>query len=456
MSGMLSLEKLKKLTDQNRIDTVLVCMTDMQGRLVGKRYRAGFFLETAEEGAHACNYLLTVNMEMEPVPGYEAANWSAGYGDFLLKPDLATLRRIPWLKKTALVLCDVLDEHTGEPVAHSPRAILRKQIARLEKMGLSAMMGSELEFYLFRDSLRKAWNKGYRNLRTSGYYIEDYHILQTTKEEKLLRAIRNGLEGAGVPVENSKGEWGPGQQEVNVRYADALTMADRHVVMKNAIKEIAWKAGHAVTFMAKWNDDLAGSSCHVHQSLWDRGGTENRFRDPRGEHGMSELMRRYVAGLLAHAREITLFLAPYVNSYKRFQAATFAPTRICWSLDNRTAGLRLVGAGGPGIRIENRIGGADLNPYLAFAAQIAAGIDGIEREMDPGPPFSGDAYAATELQETPRTLREAIDALDNSVMLREAFGGKVVDHYLHAARREQAEHDRRVTDFELIRGFEQA
>ncbi len=456
MSGMLSLEKLKKLVKQGKIDTVLVCMADMQGRLIGKRFRAEFFLDTAEEGTHACNYLLAADMEMEPVPGYDAANWSAGYGDFALKPDLATLRRLPWLKGTAMVMCDVLDEHTHEPVAHSPRAMLKAQLARLADMGFSAMMASELEFYLFEDSLKKAHAKGYRNLRTSGYYIEDYHILQTTKEEKVLRAIRNNLHKAGIPVENSKGEWGPGQEEVNVRYAPALVMADRHVIMKNAIKEIAWKAGQSVTFMAKWNHDLAGSSCHVHQSLWDRERRRNLFFDPDGPHGMSELMRHYVAGLLAHARELTLFLAPQINSYKRFQASTFAPTRICWSIDNRTAGLRLVGENSRAIRIENRIGGADLNPYLAFAAQIAAGIDGIERKMELPEPFTGDAYADERLQDIPRTLRDAIDALDGSTMLRAAFGDKVIEHYLHAARWEQSVYDRQITDLELKRGFEQA
>ncbi len=456
MNGMLSLEKLKKLVKQGKIDTVLVCMTDMQGRLIGKRFRSEFFLETVEEGTHACNYLLTVDIEMEPVPGYEAANWNAGYGDFAMKPDLATLRRVPWLKKTAMVLCDVLDENTHEPVAHSPRAILKNQIARLEKMGFSPMMASELEFYLFRDSLRKAHRKGYRNLETTGYYIEDYHILQTTKEEKVIRAIRNKLQKAGIPVENSKGEWGPGQEEVNVKYAPALTMADRHVIMKNAIKEIAWKAGQSVTFMAKWNTDLAGSSCHAHQSLWDVKRTKNLFYDPKGEYGMSDVMKHYVAGLAAHAHELTYFLAPFVNSYKRFQASTFAPTRICWSIDNRTAGLRLVGEGSKAIRIENRIGGADLNPYLAFAAQLAAGIDGIEKKMELAPPFSGDAYAEKGLHDIPRTLRDAIDTLDNSAMLRAAFGDGVIEHYLHTARWEQAEFDRRVTDLELMRGFEQA
>ena len=456
MRGMLSLEELRDLVKRKKIDTVLVCMADMQGRLVGKRFRAEFFLETAEEGTHACNYLLTVDMDMEPVPGYAAANWSSGYGDFALKPDLSTLRRIPWLKKTAMVMCDVLDENTHQPVPHAPRTMLRNQIRRLEERGMSAMMASELEFYLFEDSLRKAHNKGYRNLKTAGYYIEDYHILQTTKEEKVIRAIRNGLQGAGIPIENSKGEWGPGQEEVNVRYADALTMADRHVIMKNGIKEIAWKAGRSVTFMAKWNYDLAGSSCHIHQSLWDADGIRNLFHDPEEEHGMSRLMRHYVAGLVAHASEITWFLAPYINSYKRFQASTFAPTRICWSIDNRTAGFRLVGGNSRAIRIENRIGGADLNPYLAFAAQIAAGLDGIDQEMELDPPFAGDAYAARELQEIPRTLRDAMAAMENSEMLRKALGDDVLEHYLHTARWEQFEYDRRVTDWELRRGFEQA
>ena len=337
---------------------------------------------------------------------------------------------------------------------HSPRAMLKTQIARLSKMGMKAMLASELEFYLFDESYEAIHAKGYRDPKTAGYYIEDYHIFQTTKEEPVMRAIRNGLHGAGIPVENSKGEWGPGQEEINVRYAEALVMADRHVIIKNACKEIAYKAGKAITFMAKWRYDLAGSSSHVHASLWDIEGRKPLFYDPTARHGMSTLMRQFLAGQLAYARDITFFLAPCINSYKRFQAGTFAPTRALWSLDNRTAGFRLCGADSKAIRAECRIGGADLNPYLAFAALLAAGLKGIEDKLELEPPFVGDAYASDRQREIPKTLREATDALHGSLLLREAFGDATIDHYVHAAEWEQLEYDRRITDWELKRGFE--
>jgi glutamine synthetase len=333
--------------------------------------------------------------------------------------------------------------------------VLKAQLARLEQLGLTANFASELEFYLFDEDFRSAWDKGYRDLRTAGYYIEDYHIFQTTKEEGVMRAVRRELTASGIPVENSKGEWGPGQEEINVRYADALTMADRHVVMKNAIKEIAHARGQAVTFMAKWDYALAGSSSHVHMSLADGHG-HNVFADPDGERGMSATMQHFVAGQLAHAREITYFLAPYVNSYKRFQAGTFAPTKAIWSEDNRTAGFRLCGAGSKGIRIECRIGGADLNPYLAYAALLAAGLAGIDQQLPLEAPYSGDAYAGGALREIPKTLRAALDSLRQSKMLRQALGDAVVDHYLHTGDWEQFEYDRRVTDWELKRGFERS
>ena len=464
MTGLITLDQLAAAASDDVIDTVLVCFPDMFGRLVGKRFDAGFFVGGGFEETHACDYLLADDIDMEPVPGYEVASWETGYGDFVMKPDLATLRMVPWLEATAMVICDVLDhsahgagshEALGQatPAAHSPRAILKRQIDRLASMGFTAMTASELEFYLFDESYRTIHNKGYRNPKTSGYYIQDYHILQTTKEEPVLRAMRRGLRDAGIPVENSKGEWGPGQEELNIQYADALTMADRHVIMKNGMKEIADAHGKAITFMAKWNYALAGSSCHVHLSLRDAGGTPI-FHDPSAEHGMSATMRAFVAGQLEHAAATTYFLAPFINSYKRFQAGTFAPTRIVWSRDNRTAGFRLCGENSEAIRIECRIGGADLNPYLAFAALMAAGIDGIERSLSLSPPFVGDAYHDAELTEIPKTLRAATDELDRSSMLREAFGNDVVDHYLHTARWEQLEYDRRVTDWELRRGFE--
>jgi len=455
MAATYSLDTLRTDVASGVIDTVLCCFPDMQGRLIGKRFEAGFFLESAMAETHGCNYLLADDIDMEPVPGYEAASWAKGYGDFAMRPDLATLMKTTWLAGTALVLADVLDHHDHRPVPHSPRAVLKTQLARLEKLGLTANFASELEFYLFDEDFRSAWGKGYKTVRTAGYYIEDYHIFQTTKEEGVMRAVRRELTASGIPVENSKGEWGPGQEEINVKYADALTMADRHVVMKNAIKEIAHAQGKAVTFMAKWAYALAGSSSHVHMSLADKTG-RNVFADAQGERGMSAMMQSFVAGQLAHAQEITYFLAPYINSYKRFQAGTFAPTKAIWSEDNRTAGFRLCGAGTKGVRIECRIGGADLNPYLAYAALLAAGLAGIEQQLPLEAPYSGDAYAQGTLREIPKTLRAALDSLRRSKMLREAFGDAVVEHYLHTGDWEQFEYDRRVTDWELRRGFEQS
>jgi glutamine synthetase len=454
MSATLKLEELRAACDRAEIDTVVVCFPDMQGRLVGKRMHANYFLESAYEETHGCDYLLANDIDMEPVPGYAVANWQKGYGDFVMKPDLTTLRRIPWLPATALVLCDVLDHHTHEALPHSPRAMLRNQIARLAAMNMSSLFASELEFYLFDETYESAQAKNWQDLKTAGTYIQDYHVFQTTKEEGVMRAIRNGLQAAGIAVENSKGEWGPGQEEINVRYADPLTMADWHVVLKNGCKEIAYSLGKAVTFMAKWRYDLAGSSSHIHASLWDAAGKTPLFLDPKGEFGMSTLMRHFVAGQLAYAREITWFLAPYINSYKRFQVGTFAPTRAIWSLDNRTAGFRLCGAESKAIRIECRIGGADLNPYLAFAALIAAGLAGIEQKLELEAPYAGDAYQDASLREVPKTLREATELMRNSKMLRAAFGDEVIDHYVHTANWEQFEYDRRITDWELKRGFE--
>jgi glutamine synthetase len=453
MAEHLELAALRALVAEGSIDTVLVAFVDMQGRLIGKRFAGAYFLEAAHKETHACDYLLANDIDMEPVPGYAAASWDKGYGDFVLRPDLATLRRLPWLEGTALVLADVLDERHSE-VAHSPRAILKRQVERLARAKMRAYCASELEFYLFDETYASALAKRYCGLKTTGAYIEDYHILQTTKEEPVMRAIRRGLEGAGIPVENSKGEWGPGQEEINVRYADALEMADRHAILKNAVKEIAFAHDRAASFMAKWRYDLAGSSCHIHLSLWDATGTRALFHDAAAPDAMSPLMRAFIAGQIAYARDITYFLAPYINSYKRFQAGTFAPTKTVWSRDNRTAGFRLCGAASPAIRIECRIGGADLNPYLAFAALIAAGVRGIEDGLELAAPFAGDAYAGKNLPEVPKTLREATLCLEQSAMLRAAFGNAVIEHYLHTARWEQFEYDRRITDWELLRGFE--
>jgi glutamine synthetase len=453
MAGNLTLNELKKAVANGAIDTVVAAFVDMQGRLIGKRFQAEYFLESAHEETHGCDYLLADDIDMEPVPGYAVANWEKGYGDFVMRPDLATLRRIPWLEGTALVLCDVLDHHHHD-LSHSPRAILKKQIARLDERGMRAFVATELEFYLFDETFESARAKRYGDLKTAGAYIQDYHILQTTKEEGFMRALRKGLQGAGIPVENSKGEWGPGQEEINVRYSDALEMADRHVILKNGVKEIAYGQGRAVTFMSKWDFGLAGSSSHVHLSLWDKAGRKPLFFDAKAEHGISTLMRQFMAGQLKYAGDITWFLAPYVNSYKRFQVGTFAPTKAIWSRDNRTAGFRLCGEMSKAIRCECRIGGADLNPYLAIAALLAAGLAGIEEKLELEPAFVGDAYLGKGIREIPKTLREAIALMDKSKMLRQALGDDVVEHYLHTARWEQFEYDRRITDWELKRGFE--
>ncbi len=456
MSTSYTLDDLRLDVAEGRIDTVLACQVDMQGRLMGEQFQAEFFVESAWKETHSCNYLQATDIEMETVSGYKSTSWEKGYGDYTMKPDLSTLRRIPWLEGTALVLCDVLDHHTHEEVAHSPRAILKKQVKRLEALGMKAYMASELEFFLFDQTYDSARESGYRNLNLVSGYNEDYHIFQTTKEEDVMRAIRKGLQGAEIPVENSKGEASAGQEEINVRYADALDMADRHAIIKNGCKEIAWAKGKAITFLAKWNYSAAGSSSHIHQSLWSADGKTPLFFDKEAEHGMTLLMKHYVAGLLNHASEITYFLAPYINSYKRFVAGTFAPTKAIWSTDNRTAGYRLCGAETKSIRIECRVGGSDLNPYLAFAALIAAGLDGIENKLELEAPFVGDAYGAREVREIPRTLRDAAVALSGSKMLRAAFGDEVIDHYTRAAEWEQEEYDRRITDWEVARGFERA
>lgn len=455
MAGKLTFDDLKQAVAAGEIDTVLTVLVDMQGRLMGKRMHAEYFVDSAWEETHCCNYLLATDMEMETVDGYKSTGWESGYGDYTMKPDLETLRHIPWLEGTALVMCDVLDHNTHAEVAHSPRAVLKRQVARLEALGMQAYMASELEFFLFKESYEEAQALGHRDLSPVSAYNEDYHIFQTTKEEDVMRAIRNGLNSADIPVENSKGEACAGQAEINVRYTDALTMADRHAIIKNGCKEIAWTKGRAVSFMAKWSYEHAGNSSHVHQSLWSGEG-QPLFFDPDAEHGMSSLMRHYLAGLLQHASAITYFLAPYVNSYKRFAEGTFAPTKAIWSMDNRTAGYRICGSGTRAVRIECRVGGADLNPYLAMAALLAAGIDGIENERELEPEFIGDAYGDKEVRNIPHTLRDAIAELDSSTMLRSAMGDDVIDHYVHAGRWEQFEQDRRVTDWELQRGFERA
>jgi glutamine synthetase len=450
----MTLKELKALVDKGEIDTVLVCGIDMQGRLMGKRFHAQFFVNGGYEETHCCNYLLTVDMEMTTVQGYKSSSWETGYGDYVLKPDLATLRLIPWLPGTALVLGDTLDHH-GHEVPHSPRAILKRQVARARALGFEPMMATELEFYLFENSYESLRDHGVNDLKPVSAYNEDYHIFQTTKEEDVMRAIRNGLYGAGIPVENSKGEADAGQEEVNYRYSDALDTADNHVIVKNGVKEIAWSKGKSVTFMAKYDHRKAGSSSHIHQSLWTKDG-KPAFQDASDKHGMSALMKHYMAGQLAHAQELTAFLAPYVNSYKRFTIGMFAPTKAVWSADNRTAGFRVCGVHSKAVRVECRIPGSDVNPYLACAALLAAGLAGIEGKMELEPEMSGDMYNTAGIREIPHNLRDAAALLKGSAMLRSAFGDDVVDHYHHAAQWEISETDRVVTDFERQRLLERA
>jgi len=452
MPANLTFDALKKAVASGDIDTVLVCIVDMQGRLMGKRFVAQHFVEGAWEETHCCNYLLAVDVEMFTVPGYKSSSWEKGYGDYVVKPDLSTLRHVPWLDGTAMCMADLLDHHTHEEVAVSPRAILKRQVARAKAMGFDAMMATELEFFLFQESYDTLFDRDYANLRTLGRHNADYAIYGTSKEEGVMRAIRNGLWGAGVPIECSKGEADAGQEEVNARYSEALDTCDMHAIIKNGVKEICHKQGVSATFMAKYHHAKAGSSSHIHQSLWKDG--KPAFRDEKDPHGMSALMKHYIAGQLAYAREITPLLAPYINSYKRFVVGMFAPTKAVWSLDNRTAGFRVCGEGTKAIRVECRIGGADLNPYMACAGLLAAGLAGIEQKLDLEPAIKGDIYHAKRVREIPHTLQEAAELMNKSKMLRAAFGDDVIDHYVHAAHWEIEEHNRVVTDWEVKRGFE--
>ena len=452
MPGKLDRKGLEALIQQNEVDTVLTVFPDIQGRLMGKRVVGHYFLDhVAGEGLHACIYLFTVDVDMEPLPGFKLTSWEKGYGDMQMVPDMGTLRLIPWLPKTALVFCDVYTEE-GEPIEEAPRWVLRRQVERAAEAGFTVKMGSELELYLFKESFEEARARRYHGLTPVSGYLEDYHILQTTREEPLIRAIRNGMEGASVPVEFSKGEWGKGQEEINLRYAEALEMADRHTLYKHGAKEIAHLQGCSLTFMAKYDVGAAGSSFHLHSSVWDRAGQKPLFPG-EGRRAGTPLFQHWLAGQLALARELTYFYAPTVNAYKRYQAASFAPTRIVAGWDNRTCGFRLCGEGS-GFRVENRIPGADANPYLAFAATIAAGLYGIRHQLKPPTLYEGNAYEDASLPQVPKTLREAIAALEQSKVGLEAFGEPVVEHYLHTARLEQDAFDRVVTDWELLRNFE--
>jgi len=454
MPANLTFDALKAQVQEGAIDTVLVCMVDMQGRLMGKRFHAQNFIDTSYEETHCCNYLLATDLEMATPDGYASTSWEQGYGDYVMKPDLATLRLVPWLEGTAMVMCDILDHHHHEPITHSPRQILQRQIERLAELGYDVMTATELEFFIFEKSFEEIRKGNFQDLEPYSGYNQDYHILQTTKEEDMLRPLRNMLFKAGIPVECTKGEAEAGQEELNIRYADALSCADYHVIAKQATKEICWQHGRAASFIPKWSHKKVGSSSHVHQSLWKDGTAA--FYDESDALGMSQLMKHYTAGLLKYASDYTYFLAPYVNSYKRFAKGTFAPTKTIWSIDNRTAAFRLCGANTKGVRIECRIGGSDINPYLAIAAQLAAGIKGIEDKLELPAPTSGDVYEMDNAEDVPRTLRAATETLRNSDMLKEAFGEEVVAHYTRAAEWEQEEFDAVVTDWEIARGFERS
>ncbi|HXY85897.1 MAG TPA: glutamine synthetase family protein [Gaiellaceae bacterium] len=440
----MTLEELRADVESGAVDTVVAAFTDMQGRLMGKREQAEFFVEeSVEHGVEGCNYLLALDMEMDPQPGYAMASWERGYGDFHLQPDLATLRRIPWLEGTALVLCDVGWED-GSPVVASPRQVLKAQVERARAADYEPMFGSELEFYLVKESYAEAHGKHYRDLTPSVPYILDYHVLATSYDEPLIRQIRNGMQAAGIPVESSKGEAWPGQHEINFRFADALTSADRHTIYKNGAKEIAHLNDCAITFMAKPDHTWIGNSCHIHSSLW-RDGT-NAF----GEE--SEVFDRFLAGQIACTGELALFFAPNVNSYKRYAASSWAPTTLAWGHDNRTCGFRVVGHGASK-RVETRIPGGDVNPYLAFAAMIAAGLHGLEHELPLPPALEGNAYES-DAKRFPSTLRDAVAALENGSVARAAFGDEVVEHYLNYGRTEQRLFDEVVTCYERELLFE--
>lgn len=454
VKGMLTLDELREHVATGDIETIVVGFTDHYGRLLGKRYDAEMFVEDiVEGGAHSCDYLLTTDMEMEPVPGYSFASWELGYGDFHLIPDFATLRTASWLEKSAFVLCDLQDEKTHERVSVAPRSVLRSQIDAAKALGYDAFAATELEHYLFRKSYREAQAQDFRDLSPAGWYLEDYHILQGTRTEDFHAAVRRHLKKSGVPVENSKGEWGAGQHEVNVRYAEVLAMADRHVVFKQCMKELADQMGVSVTFMAKFASGQAGSSCHIHMSLWRDGKNAFPGDGTLGPLQCSDTFRWFLGGWITHVPDVMVFYAPTINSYKRFVDGSWAPTRLAWSHDNRTAGFRVVGSGN-GLRIECRIPGADCNPYLAFAAALASGLDGIRNKIEPPEHFSGDVYAARNLARVPYTLAEAADLFAASDFAKQAFGADVVEHYLHFYRSEQQAYNFAVTDWERRRYFE--
>ena len=457
LRGMLDVEKLRFEVKEGSIDTVILAFPDLYGRLMGKRLDASFFVGDMPRGTHACDYLFTVDMEMEPVAGYDFSNWDRGYGDFHMAPDLNTIRTLSWLDRTALIICDAELEPRHEPVRLAPRSILRKQIEKMSAAGYQAMAGSELEYYQFRTSYSEAAQSGYRDDRATGWYIEDYHLLQGTRTEDMNGAFRRHLAASGVPVESTKGEFGRGQHELNIRYAPILEMADRHVVLKQAVKEISDQIGCSATFMAKPYADQAGSSSHLHVSLWKHNGGEltNAFPGEGDLAGVacSDEFRWFLGGWMKYAPELMVCYAPTVNSYKRFQAGSWAPTGLAWSPDNRTAGFRIVGDG-PSLRIECRIPGADVNPYLAYSAVVASGLAGIEGRIEPPHAYLGNVYTATNEAMLPGSLEEAIERFTGSELARSALGADVVEHYTHFYTTEAQAYRRAVTDWERVRYFE--
>ena len=452
----MELSELEKLVRAEEVDTVIVGFTDLYGRLMGKRCDADYFLEeVARDGTHSCDYLLTVDMEMEPVAGYKLANWERGYGDFHLVPDFSTMRLASWLDRTALILCDVQSDQDHALVAQAPRSILRRQLEAARELGFDVMAASELEYYIFENSYRAAMEKNFQDLQPAGWYLEDYHTFQGSRVEKLNAAARRHLRRSEVPVETTKGEWGLGQHELNIRYAEALAMADRHVILKQCVREIADQLDPpmSVTFMAKFAEDRAGSSCHIHMSLWKDGKNAFAGEEAFGPVRGSQTFGAFLAGWQAHAPEMMALYAPTVNSYKRYQPGSWAPTRLAWSQDNRTAGFRVVGHD-QSLRVECRIPGADVNPYLAYAAAIASGLDGVRRGLSPEPNFSGDVYQAEEIPEVPMSLGDATDRFAGSAFAREVLGEDVVDHYTHFFREELRAHHAAVSDWERRRYFE--
>ena len=448
----ITFSQLKKAISNDEIDTVLVCVSDMQGRLNGKRVTGKAFIDYVYKETHMCDYLYTVDMDMFTVPGYKSSSWETGYGDMTVIPDLSTIKIAHWLEKTAIVLCDCLDHDGKKPLMHSTRQILRNVVSKANKMGFEPMIGSELEFFLFNQTYDDIYKNNYSNLQESSWYIQDYMIFQTTKEEDVLRELRNSLLKSGIYVECSKGEAAPGQEEINVVFTNALSMADNHILIKNAAKEIAFKHNKAITFMAKYKEEVGGSSCHIHNSLFDKKTKKNVFYNSKDKYGMSNIFKSYVAGQIKFLSDISIFLAPNINSYKRFQDGSFAPTKSVWGIDNRTAGFRLAGHGSS-IRIECRVPGADVNPYLSFAVLVAAGLYGIENKLKLEEPYSGNIYQK-KVREIPKTLSEAIKIVKKSKLLKNIFEADVLEHYIHAAEWEQKEYDSSVNDWQLRRYFE--